>query len=339
MASKGDQTILVTGANSFIAGHIIAQALAKGYKVSGTVRSEEAANKVRKTFDKYQSQLLISIVADIEKPEPYESAFVSTSTAVTAVIHTASPFTLVIKDNVTDLLNPAIKGSTAILKAAKLYGGNVRHVVSTSSFASVVDLAQGLRPGYTYTDKDWAPFTYESAKDADIFTAYGASKTLAEKAMWEFIEKEKVAFTLTTIHPPWVFGPHQGGPPHLANLNVSTGMLWRLVDSPEVPLPDIPICADVRDVAAAHIAAIEKADAAGKRFLIGNKFTYQDAVDIARETIPSLRDRLPKGTRGAGKELESYTLDKTQVEGLLGRALTPVATTITDTLTQLLEAK
>ncbi|PNP47472.1 hypothetical protein TGAMA5MH_01293 [Trichoderma gamsii] len=339
MATKGDQTILVTGANSFIAGHIVAQALAKGYKVSGTVRSEEAASKVRKAFDKHQSQLRISIVADIKKPELYESAFASASAPVTAVIHTASPFTFAIKDNETDLLKPAIEGSTAILKAVKQYGGSVRHVVSTSSFAGVADLTQGLRPGYTYTDKDWAPFTYEFAKDADIVLAYGASKALAEKAMWEFVEKEQVAFTLTTINPPWVFGPHQGGPPPLANLNVSTGMLWRLVDSPEVPPPDFLSCADVRDVAAAHIAAIEKADAAGKRFLIGSKFTYQDAVDIARETIVSLRDRLPKGTPGAGKELETYTLDKTQVEGLLGRALTPVATTITDTLTQLLEAK
>ncbi|KAL7954963.1 hypothetical protein V8C34DRAFT_327765 [Trichoderma compactum] len=228
MVTKGDQTTLVTGAKSFIVGHIIAQALAKGYKVSGTVRSEEAANKALKTFEMFA------------------------------------------------------------------------RVVSTSSFAGVADLTQGLRPGYTHTDKDWAPFTYEFAKDAEIVPAYGASKALAEKAMWEFVEKEKVA--------------------------------------PEVPPPDFPRCADVRDVAAAHIAAIEKADAAGKRFLTGNKFTYQHAVDIARETIP-LRDRLPKGTPGAGKEVESYTLDKIQVEGLLGRALTPVATTITDTLTQLLGAK
>lgn len=203
-----------------MAAHIIAQALENGYNIHGTVRSQESAAKVNKLFEKYGSKLSVSIVPDITKPELYEPAFKDTSTSITGVIHTASPFTFAIEDNVRDLLTPAIDGSTAILEAAKRYGPNVRRVVSTSSFAAVVDLTKGLRPGYAYTEKDWAPFTYEFAKDADIVPAYGASKSLAEKAMWEFIEKEKPGFTLVTINPPWVFGPHQGNPPPLRSLNV-----------------------------------------------------------------------------------------------------------------------
>lgn len=112
----------------------------------------------------------------------------------------------------TDHLDPVIEGSTAILKAAKRYSSSVRRVVATSSFAGFVDLTQGLRPGYVYTDKDWAPFTYEFTKDAKVVPAYGASKALAKKVMWDFVEREKTGFTLATINPPRVFGPHHGTP-------------------------------------------------------------------------------------------------------------------------------
>lgn len=336
MASPSKQTLIVTGANSYIAGHIIGQALDKGYNVRGTVRSDATASKLQKLFEKHGNSFTVTIVPDITKAELYEPTFQEAMHPVTGVIHTASPFTFAIQDNVRDLLTPAIEGSIAILEAVKRYGSKVRQVVSTSSFAAVMDPMQGLRPGYTYTVEDWAPFTYEFAKDADIVPAYGASKKLAEKAMWDFVSEEKVGFALTTILPPWVFGPYYGDVPALTSLNVSTSMLWRLVDSNEVPGPDFLSCADVRDVAAAHLAAFEKASAAGRRFLIGSKFTYQDAVDVARAHFPKLEGRFPVGTPGAGKELRTYDLDKIDVENLLGRELVSVEDTIKDTFIQLL---
>lgn len=145
-----------------------------------------------------------------------------------------------------------------------------------------------MRPGYIYTEKDWTPFTYEFAKDADTVPAYAASKKLAEKAMWDFVAEKETSFTLAIIDPSWVFGPHYGDAPALSSLNVPKSMRWRSVESAEVPGRDLLSCADVRDVAAAHIAAFKKTNTAGRRFLIGTKFTYQDAVDIARGKIPQL---------------------------------------------------
>lgn len=188
-------------------------------------------------------------------------------------IHTASPFIFAIKDNVTDMLTPAIDGSS-VLKAIQRYG---HQVIAISPFAAVVDLAQCLRPGYTYTQKDWVPFTYEFAKDADIMPAYRASKTFAE-----------TSFDLAIINTLWVYGAHYDDAPALSGLIVSTSILWRLVDSAEVPGPDFLsfsaslMCGMLRPT----LQLFEKSNAAERRFLVGTRFTYQDAVDLVRAKIP-----------------------------------------------------
>ncbi len=152
MPSPSSQTILVTGANGFIAGHIVKQALEAGYKVRGTARSEASGSKLREIYADRPSQFSLAVVPDISKPESYANAFEGN---VTAVIHTASPFVLHTDDNKRDLLDPAVHGAVAVLEATQRYGHNAVHrVVSTSSFASIIDLSKGMRQGYTYTEAD-----------------------------------------------------------------------------------------------------------------------------------------------------------------------------------------
>lgn len=79
----------------------------------------------------------------------------------------------------------------------------------TSSFAAIVDPGKGLAPGYTYSEDDWNPITREEAEESPM-AGYRASKTYAEKAAWDFLEKEKPNFTISTINPPMVFGPIVG---------------------------------------------------------------------------------------------------------------------------------
>jgi nucleoside-diphosphate-sugar epimerase len=80
----------------------------------------------------------------------------------------------------------------SLLKAIKEYNPRVKRVVITSSFAANIDVAKGLRPGYTYTETDWNPMTLEDAFKADPVSAYLVSKAEAEKAAFALIEKEKV---------------------------------------------------------------------------------------------------------------------------------------------------
>ena len=339
MSSPSEQTILVTGANSYVAGHVIRVALEKGYHVRGTVRSEGSTAKVRANFAAYGSKLTFGIVPDITKPELYEAGFANPTTPITGVINVAAPFVLKSDDNRRDLLDPAVGGARAILEATKRYGPNVRRVVNTSSFAAIVDLDQGYRPGYTYTEADWNPMTYDQAATADAVSAYCASKGLAERAMWDWLAAEKPRFSLATINPPWVFGPHVRDVTDTKHLNESSNVLYQLLGAKEVPAIDFAGFADVRVVADAHIAAFEKEEAGGERFLVGTHFDYQSAVDEARVAIPELDGRLPVGVPGAGKTAEVYAVDGSKAERVLGIKYISIRDSMKDSFAQLLEAE
>jgi nucleoside-diphosphate-sugar epimerase len=104
------------------------------------------------------------------------------------------------------LLDPAIIGTTGVLKSIKKSAPSVKHVVITSSFASIVNGSKGFWPGHEYSEEDWNPITSEEATENPMM-GYRASKTFAEKAAWDFVEKEKPNFSLSTVNPPMVFGP------------------------------------------------------------------------------------------------------------------------------------
>ncbi|KAK0702174.1 hypothetical protein B0H67DRAFT_595244 [Lasiosphaeris hirsuta] len=337
MASPSEQTILVTGANSYVAGHIIKLALEKGYYVRGTVRSESSTAKVRDNFSDYAARLSFGIVPDIARPELYESAFASPSAPITGVINVAAPFTLKVEDNRRDLLDPAIGGATAVLEAAKRFGPSVRRVVNTSSFAAINDLGQGTRPGYTYSEKDWNPMGYEEAANADAVAAYCASKALAERAMWDWVEAEKPTFTLATINPPWVFGPHVGGLADTKHLNESSHLLFSIIGAQDIPGFDFGGFVDVRVLAEAHLAAFEKDEAGGQRFLVGTQFNYQSVVDSVREDLPELKNRLPAGQPGT--KPVAYAIDGSKAEKVLGISYIPLSESMKDSFQEFLDVE
>lgn len=330
-AEKG--TLLITGASGYLGGHLIKAAIEGGYNARAVVRSNSSAEKIADQFPEFKAQLSYTIVPDITKADAYETAF----EGVTGVIHAASPFVLKPKDNVKDLLEPAIHGSIAILNAAKKWGHGVKRVVATSSHASVVDLSKGKRPGYVYNEKDWNPVTFEEAATADGVTAYCASKTLAEHAMWDWVEENKPSFDLVTITPPWVFGPYVSELKSTKHLSESVGILWSIVDGNEIPAFDFGGYVDVREVTKAHVLAHEVKEAGGQRFWVGQSFQYQPAIDIARTELPEIRDRLPEGKPGWSDDV--YKVDGSKAERVLGLKYLTLSQTITDTYAQLLRAE
>ncbi|KAL0940986.1 NAD-dependent epimerase dehydratase [Colletotrichum truncatum] len=331
-----NQTLLITGANGYIGTHVVGLALERGYNVRATARSESSLSNLRETFPDAASgnRLSFAIVPDITNYESYKDALAD----VTGIIHTASPFILDPKDNDKDLLQPAIKGSIAILDAALRYAPQVKRIVNVSSFASIIDVSAGNRPGHTYTEKDWNPMTYEQASKTDSgVAAYCASKGLAESAMWRWMtENQGVTFTLSNICPPWVLGPYRGKL-DLNHLSESMGLLWKLVDAKEVPPTDFGGSADVRDVADALIKAIETPEAGGERFLVGQHFDWQTAADLIREELPEAKSRIPEGKPGAGKTEEIYAVDGSKAEKVLGIKYTPLNVTLRDAVRQMLD--
>lgn len=339
MSPHSIETLLVTGANGYAAGHIIKLALEKSYNVRGTVRSKSSVAKLEETFSQYAPLFSVSVVEDITKPELYQGALDS---SITGVIHTASPFKFEVKDNKRDTLDPAINGAIAILEAVNRYGSSVRRVVTTSSFAANLDVTQGFRPGHVYTEEDWCPLTYEAGASADWgAVSYIASKALSEKAMWDWMKKENPSFSHVVINPAWIFGPHLPSLTSIGNLNQSTSQLWALIDAEKIPTTDFAAFIDVRDVAKIHIAALEHSEAAGHRFLVGSHFDYQSAADAAREEIPELRNRIPEGTPGGGWEEAKtiYTIDGRKAEKMLGITYTPLNVSMRDSFLELLDAE
>jgi nucleoside-diphosphate-sugar epimerase len=177
------QRVLLTGANGFVGSHVLAQLLARGWSVRAVVRSQAKADQVAADFPNMSSQLDFGIVPDITVPGAFNSV-VQSSPPFDTVIHTASPFLYrVIKDN-REFLDPAIKGTTEVLKSVKAFAPTVTRVVITSSCAAVVDFAAPptTSPMKTYTEEDWNPTTMEQALSGPPSTAYQASKKFAEQA-------------------------------------------------------------------------------------------------------------------------------------------------------------
>ena len=246
-------------------------------------------------FSRYGDKLSFALVPDIEAPGAFDEVVKN----VDAVIHSASPFHYPVDDNERDLFHPAVNGTVRILKAVHASGNNqIRRVVITSSFAAIVDISKGYYPGKVYTEADWNPMTWDEAKFAEGSAAYCASKAFAEKAAYDFVEKHKPSFTITTLCPPMVYGPNVHYVDSLNKLNKSSEEIWNLINGSRtsVPFTGFPAFADVRSLAEAHKSALESPGAANKRFIITNgPFQYQQICNLVREKFPQLQDRVPLG--------------------------------------------
>lgn len=178
----------------------------------------------------------------------------------------------------------------------------------TSSFVSIIS-EEGLEdPAKVFTEDDWNPVTYAegATPGGHKGTAYRASKTLAERAAWRFMDDKKPSFDLVTICPPLVFGPV--ATTSAQPVNTSNGRFVQLVQGRWrdgiLPGMGVNLFVDVRDAALAHVVALEKPGAGGRRFLCASgRFCNREIAAVARAHFPELVDVLPpEDSPGAGYE-------------------------------------
>ncbi|KAI1982577.1 Glycine-rich RNA-binding protein 2, mitochondrial [Ophidiomyces ophidiicola] len=299
--------ILLTGGSGFIAAHVLDTLLQRGHSVVTTVRSPEKAQRIRDAHPGVPpSTLDFAIVPDIAQPNAFDKAVVS-EPPFDIVIHTASPFHFRATDVEEELLKPAINGTVGILHAIKKHAPTVTRVVITSSFAAIIDVNKPA------SYDDWNPIKREEAA-SNARTGYRASKTFAEKAAWDFIEKEKPNFTLATCNPPLVSGPVVHYLASLDAINTSNERICQLASGPgdamaaRWPADEGTLWVDVRDIALAHALAhalaAEKPAAANQRFfIVAGNFSNAEIVRCIADGVPALRARLPRGREweeGAG---------------------------------------
>jgi nucleoside-diphosphate-sugar epimerase len=248
------ERVLVTGASGFIAGHVMAELRSRGYAVRGTARRPvDGLDDV--------------VVADLARDDGWAAAVAGCD----YVMHVASPFPDNTPKSDDELVRPAVDGTLRVLRAAVHAG--VKRVVLTSSVAAVAGGHDGVR-----TEADWSV--------VDRGPAYQKSKTLAERAAWDFARKS--GLSLVAVNPGLVLGPLLS-----PSFGTSVQIVHRLLtrDVPASPKMGFSVV-DVRDVAVAHRLALETPAAAGNRYIVAGAHMWM------REIAAVLADEFnPKGYR------------------------------------------
>jgi nucleoside-diphosphate-sugar epimerase len=273
-------TVLVTGGSGFIGSQTILQLLAAGHLVRTTVRSLKREGDVRamlKQGGAESDERLSFVVADLESDAGWPQAVAGCE----YVLHIASPFPATLPQHEDELIVPAREGALRVLHAARDAG--VKRVVLTSSFAAI---------GYGQKVQT-APFNESNWTDpaGEDVQPYAKSKTLAERAAWDFIANEGGALELSVVNPVGVFGPVLG-----PDYSTSIMLVQRLMDGAMPGCPQLSFGAvDVRDVADLHIRAMTDPAAKGERFLAvaGDFISIRDIARILKNRMGASAKRVP----------------------------------------------
>ncbi|ANT54141.1 SDR family oxidoreductase [Mesorhizobium amorphae] len=259
-----DQLVLVTGGSGFIAQHCILALLSAGYRVRTTLRSlsreAEVLSNLR-TGGAEPGDRLSFIAADLTADEGWAEA----AAGCAYVIHGASPTPSGHQVREEDWVRPAVDGNLRVLRAARDAG--VKRVVLTSAFGAI---GVGHKPrSRPFDESDWSNLNGHVAP-------YQRSKTLAERASWDFIAREGGGLELATVNPTTVLGPALG-----PDYSHSIRLIKKVLDG-QPGCPKINTCVvDVRDVADLHLRAMADPAAKGERFLAASGDSLW-MVEIAR---------------------------------------------------------
>jgi len=218
----------------------------------------------------------------------------------------------------------------------------VKRVVVTSSAAAIVSSSKDKL--YIFTEADWnddSPAAVEKfGSKSSGSDKYRASKTLAEKAAWEYVQKNAsaVSFDLVTVNPPFIFGPTIHEINDVNSLNESnSGFYKALINAPakETAAAYVGNWVDVRDVAVAHSRALSVNEASGQRFLTSaGPFSWQDIYDVLREA--GVAD-VPEGYPGTQDRSTYYIQDGAKAARVLGVKYTTLKESSVDTINSIRE--
>jgi len=249
------------------------------------------------------------------------------------------------------LLDAAIQGTTSLLNSILQHNTQCRRVVVASDVAAILSAEAGMRPGYTYNELDWNPITYEEAAHARGDVAYGASKTVAERAAWDFMEKHtsagsicRPAFSLATVCCPMVYGPAEHRA-RLDTLNAGTADIYRLIKGSERSVPETKLHAwvDVRDAAEGYVRALvaarKKPAGMEDRYLVAaGGYSYTEVCRIIQKRFPHLVNTgLTPNPAGAPLPPPHYAVDNGKSVRELGMSYRPLEACIVDVVHSLLK--
>ena len=306
--------VLVTGGSGYLAMQLIAALLRDGRDVRTTVRSIDREPEIRAAMSRagVDHAGLAVVIASLTA----DAGWTDAAAGCDEVHHVASP--MIQSDDADAVIVPAREGTLRALRAARDAGA--RRVVLTSSFAAV---GYSPKPHADYTEADWTD------PDTPDLPAYPRSKAIAERAAWDFIEREGGDTELVAVNPTFILGPTL-----TATARSSLQLVKAMLDGamPAVPRRRFGL-ADVRDVAELHLLAMAAPDAAGKRFLAladGPTMSFLQIAEVLRERLGPLAERAPT-VEADGPEPPALVIHNERARRELGWRPRPAETTIVET--------
>ncbi|APX71442.1 aldehyde reductase [Companilactobacillus allii] len=277
-----NKLVVVTGGSGFIASHIIIQLLQQGYSVRTTIRSPKKIDLIKTLLTNggiTDFTNLSFMEADLTSDDNWKAVMAG----ATYVIHPASPTPTLNFKNEDEMIRPAVDGVLRVLRSAKNAG--VKRVVLTSAYGAI--FAGHKNRTTPYTEKDWSDLSSKKIHP------YQKSKTMSERAAWDFI-KNQDSLELATVNPVAVMGPVLASDYSHSNIQIQELLEGKIKAVPNVDSGYV----DVRDVASLHLKAMVSPKAKNQRFLAttGETLSMLDVANILREEFPKYANKLPKKT-------------------------------------------
>ncbi|KMQ65094.1 epimerase [Chryseobacterium angstadtii] len=299
---ENKETVLVTGGSGFIASYCIIALLNNGYRVKATLRSLKKSDLLKEMLKEggiTSFEDLSFAEADLLDESGWEKA----AEGCQYVIHVASPTPYTDATTEDDFVIPAKNGVLFVLKAARKAG--VKRVVLTSAFGAV---GYGTVKTTPYTEEDWTVLN-------DTVFPYQKSKTISEKAAWEYIKTEGAGMELSVVNPTGVLGPILADDFSHSIQNIKQMLNGEMKACPKI----ISGYVDVRDVADLHFKAMTMPQANGQRFIAvaGDGYSLLETAQVLRKNLGQKAAKVPS------RELPTWLIKLLAIFNPKLKAVTP----------------
>ncbi|KAK3502161.1 hypothetical protein B0T13DRAFT_508975 [Neurospora crassa] len=361
--------VLLTGGTGFIASHILDHLLECGFDVIVTARSQAKGERILASIanspnvvNRVGCKVTYAVVENIAEDGDFDEV-IKTNLPLHYCIHTASPCQFSFSNPVNDCLLPAINGTVSLLSSLQEHASSsLLRVVFTSSSAAILN-PPNHRPVYdesSWPDDETLNWDLAADPNAPGDTTYRASKKFAEQAAWEFVEENELRWDLATINNTYTFGPlpRSLDVKNVGQFKVNTSN-ERIADclmgkwSQEIPrTAPVFTFVDVRDVAVAHVRAMTRPEAGGKRFyVVGGFFSNAKIAGVIHELGRAKQQGREREVGKKGEEMElcqecvkfndfpknHWMFDNTRSKEVLGLEYRSLEESVADTVRSLRE--